>query len=197
MQRFTASPFRNNQQPNSMANNLSSLMFPQNTHPLLTPPPPDSISNIGKGAIGSESSTGRGYNPYLDLADYDVDPNRIGFFGDIESITEDNTAFRKIIYTDDNMQIVAMALKEGEEIGLETHEVTSQFFRIESGEGILYMGDSDAIAYRPGSSFQVPNGTKHNVIAASVTKLYTIYSPPHHGYDVIDLTKEDANSRSS
>src|SRR3546814_18087053 len=69
-----------------------------------------------------------------------------GFIGDIENLTEDNEDFRRVLYTGRNLQLVLMALKPGEEIGLETHDDRDQFFRVEKGSGeVLIDGVCTAI----------------------------------------------------
>ena len=93
-----------------------------------------------------------------------------------------------------------MAVHPGEELGAEIHIGTDQFFRIEEGTGkSSVMGDGrgghEQITFLEGDAFQVPAGTEHNVIATSKLKFYTIYSPPTHNYDVIDVTKDDARIR--
>ena len=57
-----------------------------------------------------------------------------GFIANIESIVDKNDAFRRVIYTAKNCQLVAMALKPKEDIGEEVHTL-DQFFRIEEGTG--------------------------------------------------------------
>ena len=56
-----------------------------------------------------------------------------GFVGDIEEMTEENSDFRRVLYTAHQMQLVLMALLPGEEIGEETHKDRTQFFRVEKG----------------------------------------------------------------
>jgi mannose-6-phosphate isomerase-like protein (cupin superfamily) len=120
--------------------------------------------------------------------------------GSIERISEDNSMFRKVVFTSDREQLVAMALQPREDIGLEIHEGTDQFFRVESGTGSVIVANQNGILeeirFGPGDSFQVPAGTYHNVVAETTVKLYTIYSPPHHPYDTLDITKDDARVRS-
>lgn len=150
---------------------------------------------------------GRGYNPNIDLSQYGVDTQRSGFFGNIEKIAEDNTMFRKVIFTSDKEQLVVMSLLAGENVGDEIHPNTDQFFRIESGNGLLHMNNPkmactmgcpasiEEITFREGDSFQVPAGILHNILAQSPVKLYTVYSPPQHPYDTVDATKRDAEHR--
>ena len=57
-----------------------------------------------------------------------------GFVQDTEEIAVKNEAFRRVLYTAKNCQLVVMALKPGEEIGAEVHKL-DQFFRVEEGTG--------------------------------------------------------------
>jgi mannose-6-phosphate isomerase-like protein (cupin superfamily) len=114
-----------------------------------------------------------------------------GYVADIEKITEGNKNFRKVLFTGRYCQLVVMSLLAGEEIGLEVHETVDQFFRIESGKGKVVMKGKSA-AFRPGTAIIVPAGTKHNVIATTAVKLYTIYSPPNHPPDRVQKTRAQA-----
>ena len=53
----------------------------------------------------------------------------------IEEETKANSYFRKVLYTGKHLQLVVMSLKPGEEIGIEIHPGTDQFFRVDAGEG--------------------------------------------------------------
>jgi len=57
-----------------------------------------------------------------------------GFVKNIEEIAVANTDFRQVLYTANYSQLVIMALKPGEEIGMEVHKL-DQFFRVEEGTG--------------------------------------------------------------
>ena len=117
----------------------------------------------------------------------------IGFIDNIEKLTAANTHFRQVVYTGQHAQLVVMSLLPGEDIGMETHETTDQFLRIESGKGIVITnGDKYAIA--DGSAIVIPAGIQHNLTNTSKEpmKLYTLYSPPHHKDGTIHATKEDA-----
>lgn len=118
----------------------------------------------------------------------------IGYVGKIEEETEQNSFFRKVIFTGKHEQLVVMCLKPGEDIGKEVHETLDQFFRIEEGEGKVIMNGQEA-EFSDGFGIIVPAGTEHNVINTSQTKelkLYTIYSPPNHPEGTIHKTKEEA-----
>ena len=95
----------------------------------------------------------------------------------IEDETLDNEFFRKVIHTDTLQQVVVMSLRPGDEIGTEVHDTTSQFIRIEQGEGIAVLDGIEYDIYE-GDVVVVPAGTEHNVIAHGTVplKLYTVYS---------------------
>lgn len=117
-----------------------------------------------------------------------------GFLKNIEETTLANENFRTVLYTARNAQIVVMALKPKEEIGLEVHEENDQFFRIEQGTCTVII-DETTYEATEGDAFMVPAGAHHNVVNASESaplKLYTIYSPPHHRDRVVHANKEDA-----
>jgi len=116
-----------------------------------------------------------------------------GFTGDLEDRTEDNGDFRRVIYTGAHMQLVLMSLEPGEDIGLETHEDTDQFFRVEAGSGVVSI-DGNETPIAGDSGVVVPAGARHNVTntGTKTMKLYTIYAPPHHEDGTVHHTKADA-----
>ena len=121
-----------------------------------------------------------------------------GFFANIEKDTLKNENFREVLYTGKHSQLVLMALKPREEIGMETHPDNDQFFRIEKGEGRCII-DGNEYEITDGSAIVVPAGAEHNVENTSETemlKLYTIYSPAHHRDKVVRKTKAEAEENS-
>ena len=119
-----------------------------------------------------------------------------GFVKNIEQETLSNDNFRKVLYTSQHGQVVVMSLKPSEDIGLEVHKYTDQFFRVDSGEGKVIIDGEESII-TDGFAVVVPAGSMHNVINASAEKplkLYTIYMPPHHVDGVVHKTKEDAEA---
>lgn len=116
-----------------------------------------------------------------------------GYAVNIETQTVENNDFRRVLYTGAHSQLVLMTLQPGEEIGLEVHADTDQFFRFEAGIGKVVInettyevGDGDAVI--------VPAGAEHNVINLSTAeplRLYTIYSPAHHKDQTVHATKAD------
>lgn len=119
--------------------------------------------------------------------------NMTGYVINIEEKTLENNYFREVLFTTDKSQLVVMALKSGEEIGMEVHPDHDQFIRIESGKGKAIMnGEEHKIS--DGSAVVVPAGTQHNIINTSevAMKLYTVYTPPEHKPGTIHKTKDEA-----
>ncbi|QQR64450.1 cupin domain-containing protein [Candidatus Kaiserbacteria bacterium] len=119
-----------------------------------------------------------------------------GYHAHIERLTEENTDFRRVLYTAESLQLVLMTLAPLEEIGMETHHENDQFFRFESGEGKVVVNETEHHV-SDGDCVIVPKGAKHNIINISSENpltMYTIYTPPHHMDGTIHPTKEYAES---
>ena len=100
-----------------------------------------------------------------------------------------------MLFTAPHSQLVLMALKPGEEIGVETHDDIDQFIRVESGQGKAVLNGKE-YPLEDGSAVVIPAGTEHNVINTSSSeslKLYTIYSPPEHPDGIVHKTKAEAD----
>lgn len=88
-----------------------------------------------------------------------------GFIADIEDATDDNTDFRRVLYTGKHLQLVLMSLNPGEEIGEEVHATHDQFFRIEKGKGVVLI-DGTVSKIKKDHAVIVPAGSRHNIIKA-------------------------------
>ena len=117
-----------------------------------------------------------------------------GYVQDIESLAIKNVEFRRVVYTAKNSQLVLMALKPKEEIGMEVHKL-DQFFRVEEGSGDAVLAGVRT-AIRAGFAVVIPAGTNHNIINTGTVpmKLYTLYSPPNHRDGVVHHTRADAEA---
>jgi len=102
------------------------------------------------------------------------------FKGNIETLTNRNKNYRKVVHTDKYSQLVLMALMPGEDIPKETHE-GSQFIRVESGRGIIIRG-KERILLKDGIAVEIPPGVSHYVkqTGDDTLHLYAKYSPPEH-----------------
>lgn len=119
-----------------------------------------------------------------------------GYVTNIEAKTLANERFREVLFTAQNVQLVLMTLKGGEEIGLETHDDVDQFIRVEAGQGRAIL-DGQEHALADGSAVVIPAGTAHNIVNASATeplRLYTLYSPPEHPDGTVHETKAEADA---
>ena len=118
-----------------------------------------------------------------------------GFIGDIEEQTEANRDFRRVLFTGSRMQLVLMALQPGEELGVEVHTGTDQFFRVEEGKGKIWM-DGAETAIESDMAIVVPAGMRHNIknTGHKPLKLYTLYAPPQHPAGTVHRTKAEAGA---
>lgn len=117
------------------------------------------------------------------------------------ALTNDN--FRRVLYTDERIQLVLMCLAAKEEIGEEVHDL-DQLIRVEEGEGLAVL-EGETHTLSDGSVVVVPAGTRHNIINVSESdalRLYTVYAPPNHPAGLVERnkdtgTKSDSNYETS
>jgi mannose-6-phosphate isomerase-like protein (cupin superfamily) len=115
-----------------------------------------------------------------------------GFVKSIEDFAVQNEEFRRVLYTAKHCQLVVMALKPKEEIGMEVHQL-DQFFRVEKGTGEADL-DGVRTVIRTSFAVLVPAGVNHNIIniGSVPLKLYTLYAPPNHRDGVVHHTRAEA-----
>jgi mannose-6-phosphate isomerase-like protein (cupin superfamily) len=125
----------------------------------------------------------------------------IGWSADIEQETLGNTNFRTTLFTGSEVQLTVMSLQAGEEIGLEMHDGTDQFIRVEEGSAKVTMGRSkesvdETHELSDDWAVIIPAGTWHNVINTGdgPLKLYSLYSPPEHPAGTVHVTKAEADA---
>ena len=116
-----------------------------------------------------------------------------GFVGNIGKLTEANNDFRRVLYTGHNLQLVMMAIQPGGEIGEEVHDDVDQFFRVETGEGEVWI-DGTRNPVKADDGIVVPQGARHNLVntGSETLRLYTLYSPPEHIDGTVQVTHADA-----
>ncbi|MCT8137767.1 cupin domain-containing protein [Anaerobacillus sp. CMMVII] len=127
-----------------------------------------------------------------EIKDYGAEP----FVFNIEEFTKKNNTFRTALWTGKHLQLTLMSIGVGESIGLEQHPNLDQFIRIEEGQGLVQMGDSqinlnfEAEAYDD-FAIIIPAGKWHNLTNTGdkPIKLYSIYAPPQHPFGTIHETK--------
>jgi mannose-6-phosphate isomerase-like protein (cupin superfamily) len=118
-----------------------------------------------------------------------------GFVGDIETLTVENSDFRRVLYTGHNLQLVLMAIQPGDEISEEVHDDRDQFFRVEKGAGEVWI-DGNRSKVEGDDAIIVPAGARHNLVNTGdePLRLYTLYAPPEHRDRTRHVTKADADA---
>jgi mannose-6-phosphate isomerase-like protein (cupin superfamily) len=134
---------------------------------------------------------------FIEMKDYGPEP----FVVNINEVTKQNDTYRTALWTGCHLQLTLMSIKVGEDIGLETHPHLDQFIRIEEGEGIVKMGDSECnLNFQrkvyDDFAFIIPAGKWHNLVNTGniPLKLYSIYAPPQHPQGTVHVTKADAQA---
>ncbi|MDD2227691.1 MAG: cupin domain-containing protein [Clostridia bacterium] len=129
--------------------------------------------------------------------DYGPEP----FVVNIERATIQNNNFRTTLWTGEHLQLTLMHIPVGGEIGLERHATVDQFLSLESGNGLIIMGQSpEMLNYQAnvskGYAIFVPAGTYHNLVNKGniPIKLYSIYAPPEHPHGTVHRTKEESDA---
>ena len=114
-----------------------------------------------------------------------------GFIVDLETATLENTDYRRVLYTAENIQLVLMNLEPGVEIGEETHDL-DQFIRVDGGVATIMLGDKFH-ELPDGHAVVIPAGVKHNVLnkGDEPVKLYSVYGLPEHKDGLVQKTKAD------
>jgi mannose-6-phosphate isomerase-like protein (cupin superfamily) len=114
------------------------------------------------------------------------------FQGDITNMTKENADFRRVLFTGKNLQVVAMQLRPGEDIGEEVHPVDQCFFVVEGTAQTTVAGSAGTL--ESGGVLCVPGGTRHDVknVGRDNLKLFTTYAPPQHPPGTVHRTKADA-----
>jgi mannose-6-phosphate isomerase-like protein (cupin superfamily) len=122
----------------------------------------------------------------------------LGWTGNIETLTLENTNFRTVVYTGSHAQLTLMSVRPGEDIGWECHADVDQFLRLEQGAARLELGSTeDSIDERHDIAADwaliIPAGTWHNVVNTGTEdlRLYSLYSPPEHAPGTIHATRAD------
>lgn len=119
----------------------------------------------------------------------------------ISRAAEQNGTFRTTVWTGEHLQVTLMCIPAGGEVGLEMHPRTDQFIRVETGRGLVQMGNSrDDLGFQrivcDGYAILIPAGKWHNLLNTGrcPLKLYSIYAPPHHPQGTVHLTKADSDA---
>ena len=135
---------------------------------------------------------GTRYSNLIELRDYGPEP----FVVNINQAAKENNNFRTALWTGRHLQLTLMSINVGEDIGLERHPNVDQFIRIEQGQGLVQMGDSECrldFQHYVSDDYAIfiPAGKWHNLINTGniPLKLYSIYAPPQHPHGTVHAVK--------
>jgi len=123
----------------------------------------------------------------------------LGWIGNIERETLDNTTFRTVVFTGEHTQLTVMSIEPGDDIGREAHHDRDQFIRIEQGTARVELSRTEEAIDETHDAeadwaIIVPAGVWHNVVntGTEALKVYSLYSPPEHPDGTVHRTKADA-----
>ena len=138
------------------------------------------------------------HNTCMGKSDYGPNP----YVANIEEMAKENTNFRTAIWTGCYLQMTLMSIPVCGDVGVEIHEDTDQFIRVEQGIAMVRMGEcKESLQFKcqicQGEGVFIPLGTWHNIIniGKCPLKLSSIYAPPHHKKGTIHRTKEIAERK--
>lgn len=136
-------------------------------------------------------------NEYNRDCNCDSGPNP--YAANMPCVAVNNQNYRTAFWTGNHLQLTLMCIPAGDDIGVEIHEDTDQYIRVEEGNALAMMGQTESCMNMQwelcaGDAIFVPSGTWHNVINISncPLKLTSVYAPPHHPHGTIHQTKEDS-----
>jgi mannose-6-phosphate isomerase-like protein (cupin superfamily) len=114
---------------------------------------------------------------------------------DIARAAWSNDAFRRVLLTGQNEQIVVMTIPPGGEIGEEIHPTTDQVLAFVDGRAEAML-DGETSEVGPNDLVFVHAGTRHNfrTLGDAPLRLVTIYAPPEHPPGTVHQTKADADA---
>jgi mannose-6-phosphate isomerase-like protein (cupin superfamily) len=115
------------------------------------------------------------------------------FTGNVGSLAEQSSDFRRVLFTGPHMQLVTMSLQPAENIGEEVHRAVDQCFFLVDGKGESVIAGK-ATPFNKDDAVCVPAGTRHDIrnTGDKPLKLYTLYAPPQHPAGTVHHTKADA-----
>ncbi len=105
----------------------------------------------------------------------------------VEKHAYKNNNFRETIWTGKYLQTTLMNIPCSQNVGIEIHEDTDQYIRVEYGYALLLTGENPQCLFNKkklckGDAVFIPAGTWHDIanIGKSDLKLSSVYAPPHH-----------------
>ena len=109
----------------------------------------------------------------------------------IKRMAKDNKAFRHVIDTGKNAQVVLISLRKGEDLGEEIHPATDELYYVVDGEGEIRI-DGKAYPFNEHSAMLVPAGMRHDVFNTGKDdlKLFAMFTSPLFKPDEVIMSRE-------
>ncbi len=119
----------------------------------------------------------------------------MSYHANVKQLTEQNTDFRRVLFTGTLSQLVVMSIPPGEEVGEETHEHVEQTLYFSSGTGEAILNGTVSTVVE-GDVVVISPGTRHNFknTGTEPWKIFTVYAPPNHINGRVHATKADADA---
>ncbi len=115
----------------------------------------------------------------------------------VERMANKNEYFRESVWTGEYLQMTLMSIPRGCDIGVEIHEDTDQYIRVEHGNALAITGHSEHCLHKKnklcaGDAIFIPAGTWHNIVNTGRCdlKLSSVYAPPHHSRCTVEPYKK-------
>lgn len=109
------------------------------------------------------------------------------FVANVGKMACKNDNFRESVWTGEYAQMTVMSIPRCENVGIEMHEDTDQYIRVEHGTAMALVGNCadnlcNRYTLRAGEAIFVPAGVWHNIVNVGkcALKLSSVYAPPHH-----------------
>lgn len=116
----------------------------------------------------------------------------------IETEALQNNNFRKVLNTNEYIQLVVMSIKPNDNISIEKHSTSDQFIRIERGKCKVKIYDdnknvSEEFELEKDNVVVIKANTWHEIINMNNDdlKLYTIYCLPQHKDNLVQENKPE------
>ena len=128
-------------------------------------------------------------NKYCNMCDHRCENDHGGevYIANVGRMAYRNNSYRESIWTGEYLQTTLMSICRGGDIGLEIHEDTDQYIRVEYGSAIALTGHhANCLCNKyklcQGDAIYIPAGTWHNIVNAGRCdlKLSSTYAPSHH-----------------
>lgn len=121
----------------------------------------------------------------MDLTWCGSKPPTAAYSENLREETLRNNHFRKVVYTDEYIQIVIYVLLPGQKIDNEKHDA-SQLCRIEEGKLQVWMGDNGR-PYAEGEAPVIPPNVLHKLknLSDRAVRFNVVYSPPQHKHGIV------------